>query len=114
MRDIDLSAAFVNVLSAHGGLEQVILYDVRITTSAITALISNSPNLILLHIILVDYTSLNMDIISETTSCSLLVISSQVVFHLIIEATVVILFHFGILADTSCVVSFKSQLHMPV
>ena len=51
MRNIYLSAASVHVLSAHGGLEQVILYDVRITTSAITTLISNSPNLKLLHIL---------------------------------------------------------------
>ena len=68
MRNIGLSAASVHVLSAHGGLEQVILYDVRITTSAITTLISNSPNLILLHIILVDYTSLNMEDYKNTIS----------------------------------------------
>ena len=48
MNRIDLSAASAHVLSAHGGLEQVILYDVEITTSAITTLISNSPNLTLL------------------------------------------------------------------
>ena len=52
LRNVDLSAAIVHVLSAHGGLEQVILYNVTITTSAITTLISNSPNLILLHIIM--------------------------------------------------------------
>ena len=50
MENIDLSAASVHVLSAHGGLEEVILYYVGITTSAITTLISNSPNLISLHI----------------------------------------------------------------
>ena len=59
MESIGLSAASVHVLSAHGGLEQIMLYRVRITTSAITTLISNSPNLILLRIILDNYCSLN-------------------------------------------------------
>ena len=68
MRNIDLSAASVHVLSANGGLEQVMLYRVRITTSTITTLISNSPNLILLHIILADYTSLNMEDYKNTIS----------------------------------------------
>ena len=61
MENIDLSAASIDVLSAYGGLEQVILYDVRITTSAITTLISNSPNLILLHIISDDVTGYNLN-----------------------------------------------------
>ena len=71
MGNIDLSAAFVNVLSAHGGLEQVILYDVTITTSAITTLINNSPNLILLDILqLVDDINLKdcKDTMSKTFS----------------------------------------------
>ena len=50
LRNVGLSAASVHVLSAHGELEQVILSDVIITTSSITTLISNSPNLILLNI----------------------------------------------------------------
>ena len=48
---VDLSAPSVQVLSAHGGLEQVVLFVRSITTSAITTLISNSPNLILLYIL---------------------------------------------------------------
>ena len=68
MRNIDLSAASVHVLSANGGLEEVILYGVRITTSAITTLISNSSNLVLLHIILADYTNLNMEDYKNTIS----------------------------------------------
>ena len=62
LRNVDLSAAIVRVLSAHGGLEQVILYNVTITTSAITTLISNSPNLILLYIIMqgLNHTVLNL------------------------------------------------------
>ena len=47
---INLSAPSVYVLSAHGELEQVTLSVRSITTSAITTLISNSPNLILLYI----------------------------------------------------------------
>ena len=47
---VDLSAQSVQALSAHGGLEQVVLFVRSITTSAITTLISNSPNLILLYI----------------------------------------------------------------
>ena len=47
---INLSAPSVHVLSAHGELEQVTLSVRSITTSAITTLISNSPNLILLYI----------------------------------------------------------------
>ena len=47
---IDLSASSAQVLSAHGELEQVILFVRSITTSAITTLISNSPNLMLLYI----------------------------------------------------------------
>ena len=66
MRNIDLSAASVHVLSAHGGLEQVMLYHVRITTSAITTLINNSPNLILLNIILYRDTGLNMEDFKKT------------------------------------------------
>ena len=48
---IDLSASSAQVLSAHGELEQVILLVRSITTSAITTLISNSPNLMLLYIV---------------------------------------------------------------
>ena len=48
---INLSTPSVHVLSAHGELEQVALYVKLITTSAITALISNSPNLMLLYIV---------------------------------------------------------------
>ena len=68
MRIIDLSATSVHVLSAHGGLEQVILCNVGITTSAITILISNSPNLILLHIIQYHDTGLNMEDCKKTIS----------------------------------------------
>ena len=67
MEKIDLCDS-VHVLSAHGGLEQVILYNVRITTSAITTLISNSPNLILLHITLANDDSLNMEDYKNTIS----------------------------------------------
>ena len=48
---IDLSAPSTQVLSAHGGLEKIILFVRSITTSAITTLISNSPNLMLLYIL---------------------------------------------------------------
>ena len=48
---IDLSASSAQVLSAHGELKQVILFVKSITTSAITTLISNSPNLMLLYIV---------------------------------------------------------------
>ena len=48
---IDLSAPSVQVLSTHGGLEQVVLFVKSITTSAITTLISNSPYLKLLYIV---------------------------------------------------------------
>ena len=68
MNRIDLSAASAHVLSAHGGLEQVILDDVEITTSAITTLICNSPNLILLHIIPCHDTGLNMEDCKKTIS----------------------------------------------
>ena len=47
---INLSASSVHVLSAHGELEQVTLSVRSITTSAVTTLISNSPNLMLLYI----------------------------------------------------------------
>ena len=49
--DADLSAPSVQVLSAHGGLEQVMLFVKSITTSAITTLINNSPSLILLCVV---------------------------------------------------------------
>ena len=39
------------MLSAHGELEQITLYVKSITTSAITTLIINSPNLMLLYIV---------------------------------------------------------------
>ena len=48
---INLSTSSAQVLSAHGELEQVILFVRSITTSAITTLISNSPNLMLLYIL---------------------------------------------------------------
>ena len=48
---IDLSVSTAQMLSAHGELEQVILFVRSITTSTITTLISNSPNLILLYIV---------------------------------------------------------------
>ena len=48
---INLSAPSVHVLSAHGELEQVALFVKSITTSAITTLISSSPNLMLLYIV---------------------------------------------------------------
>ena len=48
---INLSAPSVHVLSAHGELEQVTLFVRSITTSAITTLISNSPNLMSLYIV---------------------------------------------------------------
>ena len=48
---INLSASSVQVLSAHGELEKVALFVKSITTSAITTLISNSPNLMLLYIV---------------------------------------------------------------
>ena len=47
---VDLSAPSTHVLSAHGGLEKIILFVRSITTGAITTLISNSPNLMLLYI----------------------------------------------------------------
>ena len=47
---VDLSAPSTQVLSAHGGLEKIVLFVRSITTSAITTLISNSPNLMLLYI----------------------------------------------------------------
>ena len=47
---VNLSAPSTHVLSAHGGLEKIILFVRSITTSAITTLISNSPNLMLLYI----------------------------------------------------------------
>ena len=61
--NINLSTPSVHVLSAHGELEQVRLYIKSITTSAITTLISNSPNLILLHIEseLFDENGVNLD-----------------------------------------------------
>ena len=46
---IDLSAPSVQVLSAHSGLEQVVLCVNSITTSAITTFITNSPSLKLLY-----------------------------------------------------------------
>ena len=49
--NINLSTPSVHVLSAHGELEQVALYVKSITTSAITTLISSSPNLMLLYIV---------------------------------------------------------------
>ena len=48
---INLSASSVHVLSARGELEQVTLFVRSITTSAVTTLISNSPNLMLLYIV---------------------------------------------------------------
>ena len=48
--NINLSTPSVHVLSAHGELEQVALFVNSITTSAITTLINNSPNLMSLYI----------------------------------------------------------------
>ena len=48
--NINLSTPSVHVLSAQGELEQVALFVNSITTSAITTLISSSPNLMLLYI----------------------------------------------------------------
>ena len=47
----DLSAPLAHVLSTHGELEQVALFIRSTTTNAITTLISNSPNLVLLFIV---------------------------------------------------------------
>ena len=47
-----LTDKLVEVLSAHGGLECVVLYVNSITISGITTLINNSPNLVLLRIIM--------------------------------------------------------------
>ena len=51
--NINLPTPSVHVLSAHGELEQVALYVKSITTSAITTLISNSPNLMSLYIVII-------------------------------------------------------------
>ena len=48
----NLSAPSVHALSAHGKLEYVVFIVRSITTSAITTLIDNSPNLILLCVVL--------------------------------------------------------------
>ena len=48
---IDLSAPSAYVLSVHGELEQIVLFVNSVTNSAITTLIGNSPNLILLYIV---------------------------------------------------------------
>ena len=45
----DLSSPFTNDLSVHGELECVVLFVNSITISAITTLINNSPNLVLLY-----------------------------------------------------------------
>ena len=58
----------VHVLSAHGGLEQVILSCVRITINDIATLISNSPNLILLDITLAHDDTLDMVDYKKTIS----------------------------------------------
>ena len=50
-RQVDLSAPSVGMLSAHGKLEQVVLFVRSIATDAITTLIKNSPNLILLYVV---------------------------------------------------------------
>ena len=47
-----LTDKFVEVISAHGGLECIVLYVNSITISGIITLINNSPNLILLRIIM--------------------------------------------------------------
>ena len=93
MKNIDLSAATVHVLSAHGGLEQVILYNVTITTSAITTLVSNSPNLILLHIIIhgMNHVVLNLknwkNKISETFSNHKLITAGDFLINRYYECT---------------------------
>ena len=48
---VDFSAPLVEVLSAHGELECILLYLNSVTTSAITSLINNSPNLVLLYVV---------------------------------------------------------------
>ena len=48
---VDFTAPLVDMLSAHGELEHVLLFLHSITTSAITALINNSPNLVLLYVV---------------------------------------------------------------
>ena len=48
---VNLSAPSIQVLSAHGELEKVVLLVKSITTSAVTTLIGNSPNLILLYVV---------------------------------------------------------------
>ena len=51
LQSTDLSCSFVDVLSAHGELERVVLLVKSVTTNAITTLIRNSPNLVLLYIV---------------------------------------------------------------
>ena len=51
LQSTNLSTSFVDVLSAHGELERVVLLVKSITTNAITTLIRNSPNLVLLYIV---------------------------------------------------------------
>ena len=49
---IDLTDEFLDVLSAYGGLECVVLCVDSITISGITKLINNSPNLMVLHVVI--------------------------------------------------------------
>ena len=51
MQSTDLSCSFVDALSAHGELEHVVLLVKSVTTNAVTTLIRNSPNLVLLYIV---------------------------------------------------------------
>ena len=67
--NVDLSTPSVHVLSAHGELEQVTLFVKSITTSAITTLISNSPNLMLLYIVTVEPHCKKCGVHSTPTSC---------------------------------------------
>ena len=52
LQSTDMSTPFVDVLSAHGELERVVLLLHSVTTNAITILIRNSPNLVLLYIVI--------------------------------------------------------------
>ena len=51
LQSTDVSTPFVDMLSAHGELERVVLLVKSVTTNAITTLIRNSPNLMLLYIV---------------------------------------------------------------
>ena len=75
-RYLYLSTASVHALSAHGKLEQVTLIVRSITTNAITALIKNSPQLILLYVVtrepLCDDSGVSMDQEEYTRAVSIM------------------------------------------